>query len=281
MGSRRNFIKKSMVVATGLLFADHAISMNFVSNSKLRKIGFIAGIVDKEMKADWKGTLKKVVAFGFSEIEGGDEYAPSVKDFVTYCKEIGIKPIASGIDFTATADQLQAEFDRINVLGVKYVVIYWPWLTGGPFTLEDCKKSARMLNEVGAQAKANGLSLLWHNHDLEFHIMEKGLPFDYLMENTDPQLVQCEMDIYWVKKGGGDPLQVLRKYAGRISVLHVKDMAPDGDFICPGRGIIDFVPIFREAEKQGIKHYMVERDNEPEGIGCLESSAEFLKNISF
>ena len=77
-----------MVVATGLLFADHAISMNFVSNSKLRKIGFIAGIVDKEMKADWKGTLKKVVAFGFSEIEGGDEYAPSVKDFVTYCKKL-------------------------------------------------------------------------------------------------------------------------------------------------------------------------------------------------
>src|SRR5690606_8759603 len=102
----------------------------------------------------------------------------------------------------------------------------------------------------------------WHNHDKEFHAMENGLPFDYLMDNTDPDLVGCEMDIYWVKKGGSDPLEVLKKYKGRIPVLHVKDMAPDEDFICPGRGIIDFASIFREAKKQGIIHYFVERDKE-------------------
>ena len=111
--------------------------------------------------------------------------------------------------------------------------------------------------------------------------MEKGLPFDYLMENTDPELVNCELDIYWVKKGGGVPLATLKKYDGRIPVLHVKDMTSEGDFICPGRGIIDFPSIFKEAKKQDIKHYIVERDNEPDGIGCLQSSAEYLKNLRF
>jgi sugar phosphate isomerase/epimerase len=91
------------------------------------------------------------------------------------------------------------------------------------------------------------------------------------------------MDIYWVKKGGGDPLEMLKKYSGRIKMLHVKDMAegPEQDFICPGSGIIDFAPIFKEAKKQGVKHYIVERDKEPNGIWCLESSGEFLRNLKF
>ena len=281
METRRNFIKTSVAATAGLLFTNPLLAMAAERKNKLKKFGFISGIAGEAMKADWKGTLKKAAEFGFSEIEGGHNHASSPQEFLAWCKEVGIKPIASGIDFKATGDELQKAFDRLNELNVKYAVTYWPWFGGAPVKLDDCIKSAAVLNELGAKAKANGLQLLWHNHDLEFHKMEEGLPFDYLMEHTDPKLVQCEMDIYWVKKGGGDPLEVLKKYAGRIPVLHVKDMAPDEDFICPGRGIIDFAPIFREAKKQGIKHYFVERDNEPDGLGCLQSSAEYLKNLRF
>ena len=79
--------------------------------------------------------------------------------------------------------------------------------------------------------------------------MDEGLPFDYIMNHTDPETVKCEMDVYWVKKGGADPLALLKKYPGRYAILHVKDMAPGtaGDFECPGSGIIDFPAIFREA----------------------------------
>ena len=250
-------------------------------SAKLKNFGFITGIAKNAMETDWKGTLKKAVDFGFSEVEGGSSYASSPQEFVNYCKEIGIKPIAGSVDFGATNDELKKNFDEINELNQEFVIEYWPWYGGAPFKLEDCKKSADRLNEVGALAKKNGLKFLWHNHDNEFIEMEKGLPFDYLMENTDPDLVNCEMDIYWVKKGGADPLETLKKYNGRIPVLHVKDMTTDGDFICPGRGIIDFPAIFKEAKKQGIKHYIVERDNEPDGIGCLQSSAEYLSNLRF
>jgi len=281
MNNRRTFIRTGAAVTAGLLCTNPFTALAAAGNSKLKNFGFISGIAGEAMKADWKGTIKKAVEFGFTEIEGGANHASSPQEFVSYCKQVGIKPVAGGIDFKATGDKLQAEFDKINALKMKYAVVYWPWYGGAPVKLEDCKKSAATLNELGAKAKSNGLTLLWHNHDLEFHPMEQGLPFDYLMDNTDPKLVECEMDIYWVKKGGGDPLEVLKKYKGRIPVLHVKDMAPDKDFICPGSGIIDFGPIFSEAQKQGIKHYFVERDNEPDGIGCLKSSAEYLKNLRF
>lgn len=281
MSNRRNFLKTGAAATAGLLCTNPLFTFAAEGNARLKNFGFISGIAGEAMKADWKGTLKKAAEFGFTEIEGGSNHASSPQEFLSYCKEVGIKPVLSGIDFKKTGDELQSEFDKINALNMNYAVTYWPWLTGGPFTLEDCKKSAEMLNEIGAKAKANGIKLLWHNHDKEFHAMEKGLPFDYLMENTDPKLVACEMDIYWVKKGGSDPLEVLKQYKGRIPVLHVKDMAPDEDFICPGRGIIDFAPIFREAKEQDIKHYFVERDNEPDGMGCLRSSAEYLKNLRF
>ncbi|MDX1286148.1 MAG: sugar phosphate isomerase/epimerase, partial [Draconibacterium sp.] len=270
MTTRRNFIKTT-AFATGALSISPFINLAAVGKSKLKSFGFISGIAKKEMEADWIGTLKKAVEFGFTELEAGSGYANSPKEFLKVCKDIGIKPFASGSNLAGILKEPNKFFDEYNELNYKYLVCYWPWMGGAPFKLDDCKKSVELLNELGEKTKKNGLKLCWHNHDKEFHEMEEGLPFDYLMENTDPDLVDCEMDIYWVKKGGGDPLEVLKKYAGRIPILHVKDMAPgvEQDFICPGSGIIDFKPIFAEAKKQKIKHYIVERDREPDGIGCL------------
>ncbi len=283
MNTRRDFIRTGIFAGAGILAASPLFSLAADGKNKLKNFGFISGIAGEAMKADWKGTLKKAAEFGFTEIEGGSNFASSPKEFLDYCKRVGIKAIASGTSLDPLLKEPQKYFDQYNELKLKYAVCYWPWLGGGPFKLDDCKKACESLNELGSKAKANGLQLLWHNHDKEFHAMEEGLPFDYIMNHTDPKTVQCEMDIYWVKKGGGDPLEMLKKYAGRIPVLHVKDMAEGAaqDFICPGRGIIDFKPIFAEARKQGIKHYFVERDNEPDGIGCLKSSGEFLKNIRF
>jgi sugar phosphate isomerase/epimerase len=86
-----------------------------------------------------------------------------------------------------------------------------------------------------------------------------------------------------VVKGGADPLQMLKKYSGRFVILHVKDMAlgAEQDFECPGSGKIDFPSIFREAKSQGINHFMVERDNVQDGMACLRSAADYLKNLNF
>ena len=113
--------------------------------------------------------------------------------------------------------------------------------------------------------------------------MEEGLPFDYLMNYTDKNLVKCEMDVYWVAKGGADPLAFLQKYRGRYEILHLKDMTRDDQktFECVGSGSIDFAALLREAQKQNIQHYFVEYDNVVDGMACLKSSGEFLHNLSF
>lgn len=281
MTSRRSFISTVTVAAASLMISRDLLAPP--AKGKLKKFGFISGIIGKELAGDWKKVLKQTVEFGFTELETGKYFGDSASSFLTYCKEIGIKPVAGGITFTEKEDELKKKLDSLAELNMKYAVNYWPWLTGGPFTLDDCKKSAEMLNKLGAACKQRGLKLCWHNHNKEFIAMEKGLPFDYLMENTDKDLVECELDLYWVTKGGADPLALLKKYSGRYPILHVKDMAPGPaqDFECPGSGIIDFPTIFREAAKQGIEHYFVERDNVPDGMDCLKVSGTYLKNLEF
>lgn len=282
MQSRRKFIRNA-ALGSAALAAAPALSFGANGGARLKDIGYISGILKNEFeKYPWRDVLKKSVEFGFTEYEGGMK-GDSPKEFLSYCKEIGLKPVAGGFKMAEDMDKVQQDFDQLNELKMKYAVTYWPWLVGTPFKLDDCKKSSELLNKIGEKAKKNGLTLCWHNHDHEFKEMEEGKPFDYLMQHTDEDLVFCEMDIYWVAKGGADPLEYLKKYKGRYKILHVKDMDndPDKTYTCPGSGIIDFGPVFKEAKKQGIDHYMVERDKIVDGYECLESSGEYLQNLRF
>ena len=281
MITRRKFITGTAAAITIAALSPDAFSLQ--RRNKLKNFGFISGIVGKELKGDWKAVLKKAASYGYTEIETGNFMGESADTFLAYLKEIGMSLPAGGFEFKASVDELNISLALLKSLKVKYAVVYWPWYTGGPFTLDECRKSAERLNYLGKVCKDNGLILCWHNHNKEFAQMETGLPFDYLMNNTDKNLVFCELDLYWVKKGSADPLEVMKKYSGRFPVLHVKDMAPGDaqDFECPGSGIIDFPLLFKEADKQGIKHYFVERDNVPDGLACLKSAGGYLKYLSF
>jgi sugar phosphate isomerase/epimerase len=283
MITRRKFIQTATAGAAAAFAVNPLHALGIEGTRKLGNIGFIEGIVGKELEADWKSTLIETVKYGFSEIEIGRFLGDSAKSFLNFCSETGIKPVAGGTVFSKNMDEVKKSLSELNVLGLKYAVIYWPWLGGGPFKLEDCKISAEMLNRIGQECKKHELILTWHNHDKEFKAMEEGLPFDYLMNNTEKDLVKCELDIYWVKKGLADPVQILRRYKNRCPLLHIKDMAagPKMDFACPGSGIIDFAAVFSEAADQGIAHYFVERDNVVNGLECLKTSGEYLKNLRF
>ncbi len=281
MITRRKFIIGTTAAITIATLSPDAFSLQ--QRKKLKNFGFISGIIGKELKGDWKAVLKQTALYGYTEIETGSYLGDSAETYLSFLKEIGLNLVAGGFEFKASEEELNKSLALLKSLKVKYAVVYWPWFTGGPFTLEDCRKSAERLNYLGKVCKDNGLVLCWHNHNKEFAQMETGLPFDYLMNNTDRNLVFCELDLYWVKKGGVDPLEVMKKYSGRFPILHVKDMAPGDatDFECPGSGIIDFPSLFSEAEKQAIKHYMVERDNVPDGLECLKSAAEYLKKLNY
>ncbi|MEO6288241.1 MAG: sugar phosphate isomerase/epimerase [Dyadobacter sp.] len=279
--SRRAFAKK---LAVGVASLAALPVLGEPATKRIDRFGFIAGIVSKELKQDWRSTLKKAVDYGFSEIETGSIYGDSAPAFLSFCSQIGLKVIGGGgFSLSVNPNKIGPKLDNLNALNARYAVVYWPWLVSGPFTLSDCQRSAELLNKLGEQCKQRGLTLCWHNHDKEFIAMEAGLPFDYLMAYTEPDLVKCEMDLYWVAKGGADPLAMLRKYSGRYTILHVKDMAlgPEQNFACPGSGIIDFKHLIAEACKQGIRHFMVERDNVVDGLTCLQTSGEYLRRLRF
>lgn len=286
MITRRTFLTRSAtaIAATVTLpSVVSSLSWSCTNDHRLKNIGFISGIIGKELEGDWRTVLKQAAELGYTEMETGDYLGDTASSFLAYCRSIGLTIVAGGVGFNAADDETLRRLDALKELGADYAVTYWPWLTGGPFTLADCKQSADILNNLGFLCRQRDLTLCWHNHDKEFISFGEGIPFDYLMNHTDPGLVKCEMDIYWVKKGGGDPLAVLQQYTGRIPILHVKDMAAGvaQDFECPGSGIIDFGPVFAEALSQDIAHFMVERDNVPDGMACLQSAATYLRNLSF
>lgn len=283
MFTRRKFVQTLIAgAASGIVF-EPVFTINSTGGRKLKNLGYIEGIIGKELEGAWNAILRETVKYGYTEIEIGKFRGKSAKTFIEDCSEIGIRPIAGGTVFSKKMDELKKSLDDLNAMELKYAVIYWPWLVGGPFKLEDCKNTVEILNITGEVCKKQGLVLCWHNHNKEFISMEEGLPFDYLMNNTDKNLVKCELDIYWVQKGGADPVNILKKYRDRYCILHIKDMAPGPkrDFACPGSGIIDFPSVFSEAADQGINHYFVERDNVVNGMECLKTSAEYLKKISF
>jgi hypothetical protein len=234
METRRNFIYKAALSAAALATMPSFLRAS-AGKSSLKKFGFISGIVGKELKADWQGTLRKASEYGFSEIEIGRYLGNSPAEFLSFCNSVGILPVAGGFAITENQKDLPALLQPLLDLKLTYAVVYWPWLTGGPFSLDDCKKSADILNKMGESCRKSGLHLCWHNHNKEFIPMEEGLPFDYLMQHTDPALVSCEMDIYWVRKGGADPLTMMKRYPGRNQNTACEGLAPgdDMDFGCP------------------------------------------------
>jgi sugar phosphate isomerase/epimerase len=107
--------------------------------------------------------------------------------------------------------------------------------------------------------------------------------YDYFLQNTDPLLVSMELDIYWIYKGGGDPLYYFDTYPGRFELLHMKDMKDDVEesFACVGSGKIDFQAIIDKAGIAGVKHLIVEHDHPEKPMECARSSYEHIMSLKF
>ncbi|HYR98173.1 MAG TPA: sugar phosphate isomerase/epimerase, partial [Gemmatimonadales bacterium] len=179
-------------------------------------------------------------------------------------------------------DQWRAALDAAPVIGHRYLVLAWiP--AEERHTLDDYKRWAERLNRAGTEAKAAGLQFAYHNHDFEFAPLDGKLPYDVLLAETDPKLVQLEVDLYWITKGGQDPLAYFARWPGRFPMVHVKDSAgpPDHRMVAVGAGKIDFKKIFAQSDQAGIKHYFVEHDDPADPFASIRASCEYLKQLEF
>ena len=244
------------------------------------------------MDEDPKGTLKQVADIGYVNIEGtnyadGKFYGMEPEEFKSYLGELGLQPLSvhQGGVTMENADQMIAD---TKAAGFRYFVIPVPPM--GHFTFDPETRTLGMqgtiqevtdiINTLAEKCDAAGLELLYHNHDFEFKPNEEGIvPIEYMLENTDPDLVNFQMDLYWVTRAGADPLAYFDKYPGRFKIWHVKDMDEQGRFAPVGTGTIDFARILAEKEKAGMEYYIVEQDMTFDGMEPLEVITTSFKNL--
>ena len=285
--SRRKFIQQSVLTSLTIALADIP-ALAATNKNQLKNIGLIVNVLQAELKKDWEQTLRKVAAIGYTQLEFGNYYGSDIAYFKKVLKEIGLQPIAGGAAMAQMRkeEDLKKMIDEALKLDKKYLVCYWPWMDdGNSKKLDDFKKASNDLNRVGELCNQGGIRLAFHNHDKEFVQVDGGYQWGYevMMKETDPAKVCMLLDLYWCTKGGGDAVEILRKYPGRIELFHVKDMdnTPEKLYTCPGYGTIDFKKIFTASVKSGVKYYTVEIDENPNPMQCVEDSYRYLKALRF
>ncbi|PLK43735.1 sugar phosphate isomerase/epimerase [Emticicia sp. TH156] len=241
------------------------------------------------MPKDVPGTLDLIKALGITEIEGGGANGYSLEEFKKMCDEREIKIPSTGAGYEELRKPEEI-VKKAKALGAKFVMCAWIPHKGDNFTIEDAKKAVEDFNYAGKVLKENGITFCYHDHGYEFRPYEDGTLMDYLIKNTNPAYVSFEMDVLWTIHGGGNPVALLKKYGSRWKLMHVKDLKKGikGDFsghtpsendVVLGTGQADWVNIFKEAKKAGIKHFFIEDESNNELINVPKSIA-YLRGLT-
>ncbi len=286
---RRDFLKIGTNVAAGALLLP-VISRCGSATSDVKDAGDIKNFglqlwsLRDDMPKDPKGVLKQVAGFGYKQIESfegsmGIFWGMSNTDFKKYLDEIGLTIVSSHCDISKDFEKKAAESAAI---GMKYLMCPWK---GPQKSIDDFKKFADEFNAKGEICKQNGLRFAYHNHDYSFKEIDGQLPQDVMMQNTDPALVDFEMDIYWVVTAGQDPEVWLKKYPNRFRACHVKDRiknSDEHDASCVlGEGSIDFPKILKTAQANGMEYYIVEHEryDNTTPLKAAEADAAYMKKV--
>ncbi len=280
--TRREFLATLGVSALGIAGLNVSAACATVpARRKLAKVGLQLYTVRDLMQADLPGTLAKVAAAGYQEVEFAGYFGRTPAQITALLSQNNLTSPSShlGLDVFEKNPSVLAD---AKAIGNEWATL--PWLPEERRkTLDDWKRLPGMLNTFAAQAKSQGLRFAYHNHDFEIRPIDGVRPYDLLLSGTDPSLVDFEMDLYWVVFGGGDPLDFFSRYPGRFKMVHVKDSAgpPDNKMVDVGSGKIDFATIFAQSDKAGIKHYFVEHDQPANPIATITNSARYLHALTF
>jgi sugar phosphate isomerase/epimerase len=254
------------------------------------EIGLQLYSLRNEFKTDVPGTLGLIPKWGIREIEGGGTYGLGMEEFKKLLKQNKLKIVSVGADFNQLRDNPQSAIDNAKAFGAKYVVCFWiPHEDDNVFTIDHVKNAVEVFNKAGKLLAENGLSLCYHPHGYEFRPYEGGTLFDYMARNMDPRYANFEMDVFWVKHPGQDPVALLKKYPGRFPLMHLKDRKPGTpgnqngradveSNVVLGTGDVGIAEIMKEAKKAGVKHYFIE-DESSRSVTQIPLSLEFLKQL--
>jgi len=276
--NRREFVQTMAAIgATTAFYRVPAIA----HPARLDKIGLQLYTVRDQMKLDFESTIARVAQAGYQEVEFAGYFNRSPADVRAILDHNGLSAPSTHVSFT-NDDQWKTALDTAKAIGHEYIVM--PWIPAERRkTLDDWKNFAQVFNHAGQAAHAAGIQFAYHNHDFEFPKMDGQVPYDLLLQSTDPQLVKLEIDLYWITKAGQDPLDYFARWPGRVPLVHVKDSAgaPEHKMADVGQGKIDWKRIFAKRDQAGIKHFFVEHDQPPQPFQDIAASYSYLKGLEF
>ena len=238
---------------------------------------------------DVPGTMAKVRQMGFREVEVAGTYGLSAADFRKVLDQYNIKALSVGASYEDLDNNVPKVLAEAKALGAKYVTCFWLPHGGDAFTIYDADRAVDILNTAGKLLADNGVTLCYHTHGYEFQKYKDGTFFDYLADNFDPKFVNFEMDIFWVKAPGYDPVALLQKYSRRFLLMHLKDRKPGTpnsntghsdveSNVALGQGDVGVAAIMKQAKKSGVKHYFIE-DESSRSMEQMPVSLTFLEGL--
>jgi sugar phosphate isomerase/epimerase len=281
--SRRSFLKTSGLIATGFVAAGSPL-LSFCGPASRNQVPFGIQLFTLRdvIGDDPEGVLRQLAGFGYTQIESyegpqGMFWGMGNTGFKQLMDELGMTIISSHAN---VFEGLEQKVEEAADIGMEYLVC--PWI-GPQDSLDDYKEMADRFNEIGQVVRNGGVKFAYHNHAYTFEEMEGEIPQAVLMDGTDPDLVEFQMDIYWVVAGGADPEEWIRMYPNRFTSSHVKDLVngdePESTII--GTGTIDFPPLLRLAREYGMKYFIVEQEayTNTTPIDAVRENSEYMKNL--
>jgi sugar phosphate isomerase/epimerase len=287
MNSRRKFLQQAAALSVGgALLSKASFAERFLAGHPLPAPGIQLFTLFNEMDIDTVGSLKKVAAAGYKNIESafskqGGFYGRKPKEFRALLHDMGMEwrshhvlgspiklppnyklpdgPDGKPISFPSVknlGENSQEIVDQVAEAGIPYIVCASINIETG----DDIKKSAETLQRAGEQAKKAGLQLVYHNHATEFDKTDGIISFDYFTSQINADLLKMELDLGWVFKAGKNPVEIFKKHKGRFPLLHVKDMTTAGEIVPFGEGAYDFKDTFKNVDIAGMKYFFLEQD---------------------
>lgn len=249
---------------------------------KLERVGIQLYTVRGEMRRDMPGTLARLAAMGYKDVEFAGYFGRSSAEVRRLLADTGLAAPSTHVGYDP-AGWDRALDDAIEK-GHRWVTV--PSLPPPrPTTLDDWRAIADAFTRAGERAAARGLSFAFHNHDAEFQRVDGQVPFDILLARTNPRFVSFQMDVFWLTRGGGDARAYIRAHPTRFVMLHVKDSSgpPAHDQVDLGAGTIDFAGILAEDAtlRHVVQHAFVEHDQPTDPMAFARSAYEYLSRLEF
>ncbi len=238
---------------------------------------------------DASGTMAKVKEMGFRNVEMAGTHGLQFPEFIRLLAQNNLRVVSFAADFERLKSEPHKVVEEARSYGAQFIVCTWIPHEENKFSAEDVDRATEVFNAAGRIISGYGLLLCYHPHGYEFKTYGDTTLFDYMVKKLDQRYVYMEMDVFWLKQAGQDPLALLKKYPTRFVLMHLKDRkvgTPNSDNgksdveanVTLGTGDVGIAEIIREAKKLGIRHYFLE-DESSRAVEQLPKSLAYLKSL--